>query len=162
MLGKTSNVWEKKFGQFFYLKNVIVIFCWYLPSTRRNWFCFDLISEKNWTLPNLLLHQPCNKESMSSTFYACVFLYKRSSQKAFAKLALVTFGFVILGVKILYEKHAQKTLMKLIPAINFINVKHTRFLYERHLAAFLPVTCLLKKLPKRRSYEKGALKMLMK
>jgi len=47
-------------------------------------------------------------------------------------------------------------------AVNFINVKHARFSYQRHLGTFFLVTCMLKKLPKQRSFEKGVRKTLMK
>ena len=33
------------------------MFCWYLPSARRNRLCYDF--GKKWTLFNLLLHEPC-------------------------------------------------------------------------------------------------------
>jgi len=63
------------------------------------------------------------------------------------------------------QKIRTKMMMKLTPGVNFINMLCTYFSYERHFGSFflrMYVHMYVKKLPKRRLYEKFARTMLMK
>jgi len=58
-----------------------------------------------------------------------------SYESKLSSFSLVTFGFVILGAKILFKKNVRKTLMTLTQGVNLINVLLAHFLYESSFKA---------------------------